>query len=113
MGLELVACDPPSPNSSASGQHYANTVTAIRYPPDIQHEDFARLMQAQYGLSIAGTYGPLAGQAFRVGPTGLMQIQRGFTMSLIGCMGMAFRQLGFHADVERALTAADAILATA
>jgi len=113
MGLELVAYDPSAPSSSASEQHFANTVTAIRHPAGIRHEDFARLMQAQYGLSIAGTYGPLAGRAFRVGPTGLLQIQPGFTMNLIGCMGMAFRQLGFHAEIERSLAAANEILATA
>ena len=68
-------------------------------------------MHNQYHISIAGTYGPLAGKAFRVGPTGLLQIHRGFTLNLLSCMGMAFQQLGFPANVDRALSVADTVLA--
>jgi aspartate aminotransferase-like enzyme len=68
-------------------------------------------MHSQYNISIAGTYGPYAGKAFRVGPTGLLQIRRGFTLNLLSCMSMAFQQLGFPASVDGALSVADAILA--
>jgi aspartate aminotransferase-like enzyme len=77
----------------------------------VQHQEFADIMHSQYHMSIAGTYGELAGRAFRVGPTGLMQIQRGFTLNLLSCMGMAFQQMGFPANVDGALAIADAILA--
>lgn len=111
MGLELVVSGHDCPGCDSPGRFCADTATAIRYPSGIRHEDFARLMHSQYGISIAGTYGPLAGKAFRVGPTGLLQIGRGFTLNLLSCMGMALQQLGFLANVDRALSVADGILA--
>lgn len=111
MGLEMVPGGHACPGCDSPGRFCADTVTAIRYPPNVRHEDFARLMHDQYNLAIGGTYGPYAGKAFRLGPTGLMQIGRGFTLNLISCMGMAFQQLGFPANVDQALTVADAILA--
>lgn len=68
MGLQLVVNGHKCPGCDSKGQFCANTATAVRYPPGIRHEEFAGLMHQQYGLSIAGTYGPLAGEAFRVGP---------------------------------------------
>ena len=111
MGLELVVSGHNCPGCDSPARFCADTATAIRYPPNVRHEDFAQMMHNQYGMSIAGTYGPLADRAFRVGPTGLLQIRRGFTLNLLSCMGMAFRQLGFPADVDRALAVADGILA--
>jgi alanine-glyoxylate transaminase/serine-glyoxylate transaminase/serine-pyruvate transaminase len=111
MGLELVVSGHDCPGCDSTGRFCADTATAIRYPPNVRHEDFAQLMHSQYNISIAGTYGPFAGKAFRVGPTGLLQIGRGFTLNLLSCMGMAFQQLGFPANVDRVLSVADAILA--
>lgn len=110
MGLELVPSGHDCPGCDAPGRICADTVTAIRYPLNIRHEDLARLMHEKYSISIAGTYGPLAGKAFRVGPTGLTHIKRGFSLNLLSCLGMAFQQLGLPVDVDRALGVADAIL---
>jgi alanine-glyoxylate transaminase/serine-glyoxylate transaminase/serine-pyruvate transaminase len=110
MGLELVVSGHDCPGCDSPGRFCADTVTAIRHPLHIRHEDFAQLMHNQYGISIAGTYGPLAGKAFRVGPTGLMQISPRFTLNLLSCIGMTLQQLGFPANVERGLTVANAIL---
>jgi aspartate aminotransferase-like enzyme len=111
MGLELVANCRECPGCDATHRFCADTVTAIRYPPGVCHEDFAQLMHDYYGISIAGTYGPLAGKAFRVGPAGLLQVERGFTLHLLSSMGLALRQLGFPAPVEQGLVVADEILA--
>ena len=111
MGLELVASGHNCPGCDSPGRFCADTVTAIRYPAGIKHEDFARIMHMKYGTSIAGTYGPLANKAFRVGPTGLLQIRRGFTLNLISCMGMAFEDLGLSVDLNRALKTANSLLA--
>ncbi len=110
MGLDLVVSGHNCPGCNSPDRFCADTATAIRYPSRIRHEDFAQAMHDQYGISIAGTYGPLAGRAFRVGPTGLMQIGRGFTLNLLGCMGMAFQQLGFPVNVDQVLHVADSIL---
>jgi len=110
LGLELVVGGHRCPGCESPGRFCADTVTAIRYPPGVRHEDFSGLMHSQYGISVAGTYGPLAGKAFRVGPTGLMQISQGFTIHLLSCLGMALRQLGFPADLNRALSVAQAVL---
>jgi (S)-ureidoglycine-glyoxylate aminotransferase len=110
MGLDLAVSGQNCPGCDSPQRFCADTATAIRYPPTIRHDDFAQLMHEQYGISIAGTYGPLAGRAFRVGPTGLMQIGRGFNLNLLGCIGMAFQQLGFPVNVGRALSMADSIL---
>jgi aspartate aminotransferase-like enzyme len=110
MGLELVVNCDDCPGCDSSGLHCANTATAILLPDGVRHEEFARLMHEEYNLSIAGTYGPFAGKAFRVGPTGLMQIQPEFNMNLLSCMGMALQRLGFPAKVDPALHVADAIL---
>lgn len=110
MGLELVSSGHNCPGCDSPRRFCANTATAIRYPPNIRHEDFAQLMHNKYNISIAGTYGPYAGKAFRVGPTGLLQIRREFTLNLLGCMGMAFQHLGFPANVDGALRVADTIL---
>ncbi len=111
MGLELVVSCSSCPGCDSPGLLCSNTATAIRHPSDIKHDNFAQLMHDKYNISIAGTYGPLAGKAFRVGPTGLLQIRREFTMNLLSCMGMAFQQLGFNAKVDQALSVADGILA--
>jgi len=111
MGLELVPSGNGCPGCASPGQFCANSATAVRYPAGVRHEDFARIMHSDYEMSIAGTYGPYAGKAFRVGPTGLMQIHRGFTLNLLTCMGRAFQTLGVTTDVGRALSVADAILA--
>ncbi len=110
LGLELVPSGHQCPGCDAKNHYCADTVTAIRYPPQIHHEDFAKLMHEKYNISIAGTYGPLSGVAFRVGPTGLMQIRREFTLNLISCMGMVLRQLGFSTNIDQALAVTDAIL---
>jgi len=112
MGLELVTSGHRCPGCDSPGRFCADTATAIRYPTGVKHEEFAEVMHKQYNMSIAGTYGPLAGKAFRVGPTGLMQIHRGFTLNLLSCMGMAFQQLGLPANVDSALAVADSILAS-
>ena len=110
MGLELVVSCHNCPGCESPKRFCADTVTAIRYPPNIRHEEFAKLMHDKYSISIAGTYGPLAGNAFRVGPTGLTHIRRGFTLNLLSCMGMALQQLGFPANLDRTLSVADALL---
>ena len=109
MGLQLVVNGHKCPGCDSKGQFCANTATAVRYPPGIRHEEFAGLMHQQYGLSIAGTYGPLAGEAFRVGPTGLLQISRGFTLNLLTCMSMAFRRLGYPCNVDEAIKTAEIV----
>jgi alanine-glyoxylate transaminase/serine-glyoxylate transaminase/serine-pyruvate transaminase len=111
LGLELVASGHNCPGCDAAGRFCADSATAIRYPPDIRHEDFSRVMRDEYNISIGGTYGPLAGGAFRVGPTGLLQVRREFALNLLGCLGLALRHLGCPSDVDRALTVADTILA--
>ena len=111
MGLEPVPPCRQCPGCEAPGRFCADTVTALRYPKQVQHEAFTQIMHEQYGISLAGTYGPLAGAAFRVGPTGLMQVQKAFTQRLLSSMGMAFRRLGLPVRVEHALATAEAILA--
>jgi aspartate aminotransferase-like enzyme len=110
MGLELVPSGHACPGCDSPDRYCANTATAIRYPDGIQHEALSRIMREKYNISIAGTYGPLAGKAFRLGPTGLQQIQNGFTLNLLGCLGMALQQLGFPVNVDKALAVADKIL---
>jgi alanine-glyoxylate transaminase/serine-glyoxylate transaminase/serine-pyruvate transaminase len=107
--LPLPACE-CCPGCNSSERICANTVTAIKYPTGIQHEDFARLMHYDYNLTIAGTYGAYMGKAFRVGPTGLEQIQRDFPLHLLNCMGLAFKRLGINVNLDKALTLSDAIL---
>ena len=108
MGLELVVCGRNCPGCDSPGRFCADTVTAIKRPPDISHTDFAGLMHQKYGISIAGTYGPLADKAFRVGPTGLLQLSPRYILNLLCCMGMALRELGFPGRVEEALSVANA-----
>jgi aspartate aminotransferase-like enzyme len=110
LGLEPVPCGRHCPGCDAVGRFCADSATAIRYPSNIRHEDFSRVMHEQYGISIGGTYGPLAHAAFRVGPTGLLQIRREFALNLLACLGLGLKQLGVACNVERALTVADSIL---
>jgi aspartate aminotransferase-like enzyme len=111
MGLQLCVKGQECPDCDSPGRFCADTVTAIRYPAGIRHDDFARAMQVQFATSIGGTYGPLAGKAFRVGPTGLMQLGRRFTLGLLTYMGLALRGLGFEAELDGALEKADAVFA--
>jgi len=108
MGLDLVVCGRNCSGCDSPLRYCADTVTAIKYPPNVTHNDFSQLMHKKYGISIAGTYGELAESAFRVGPTGLMQLGPQYTLNLLCCMGMTLREIGFPANVERALVTANA-----
>lgn len=110
MGLDLVVDGTACPGCDTAGQFCANTVTAVRYPAGLDHEWFAKLILDRFGIAIAGTYGELALKAFRVGPTGLVQIQPGNVIRLVASLGLGFQESGGSVDVGAALSVADSIL---
>ncbi|MBN1315322.1 MAG: alanine--glyoxylate aminotransferase family protein [Anaerolineales bacterium] len=113
MGLKLVPMCGGCSGCDAPGRVCADTVTAIRFPPGVDHQRFSQFIHDRYRISIAGTYGPLAGKAFRVGPAGLLQLDPGITIHLIGSIGLALRMLGFPARLDQSLEIANSIFSGA
>lgn len=110
MGLELAPSCSECPGCESPGRLCADTVTTVRCPPGIRPGDLAQLLSEKYHISIAGTYGPLAASAFRVGPTGIMQLDPGFTVQLLTCLGLALKQFERPVRLEDGLAVAAEIL---
>ena len=81
----------------------ADTVTAIRYPENIEDNAFRNEMK-QRGIVVASTLGPLKGKGFRVGHMG--NVSQNDIMSTVAGIEATLRHLGYHFNYGAGLTAA-------
>jgi aspartate aminotransferase-like enzyme len=93
LGLELLAPDSPS---------YA--CTAVRVPDGLDGKALVKRLRDDYGLTVAGGQGKLAGKIFRIGHLGYVD---GFDMlTAIGAVEMALADMGYPAKTGEGLRAA-------
>jgi aspartate aminotransferase-like enzyme len=69
----------------------------------MNHNEFSRILHEIFEISVASTFGDLAGKVFRVGPAGLLQISPTFTLHLTSSLDLAFRRMGHPVDIDEAL----------
>src|SRR5213594_195175 len=53
----------------------SNTVTAIRYPAEVDDNAFRKELREKHGTVVAGGQGPLKGQIFRIGHMGICSFE--------------------------------------
>lgn len=111
MGLSLVPDCCKCAGCTSPKKICADTVTAIRYPDGVHHEEFSRIMNEKYRISVGGGLGKLDGKIFRVGPTGITQLIPWSIISLLASIGLAMENCGVKVKVDDAIRKAAETLA--
>lgn len=96
MGLELFSESP------------ANAVTALKIPEGVDGAALPKKVRVEYGLTIAGGQDPYKGMIFRISTMGyaeILDVPMGLT-----AVAMALKELGFDAELGKAIEAATEIL---
>ncbi len=96
MGLELYSKRP------------ASALTSVNVPQGVNGDALPKKVRVEYGLTIAGGQDELKGKIFRVSTMGyadLMDVPMALTV-----IGMALKELGFDAEIGRAIDAAVEVL---
>lgn len=86
----------------------SNTVTAIRYPADVDDGAFRKKLREKHGTVVAGGQGPLKGQIFRIGHMGICSFEdleagfQAFETTLAGMGHKTVRGAAVDAIAKRA-----------
>ncbi|HDP70358.1 MAG TPA: alanine--glyoxylate aminotransferase family protein [Actinobacteria bacterium] len=97
LGLEFFgACDETS-----------NAVTAIKAPEGIDGKNIVKIMREQFGITIAGGQGRIAGKIFRLGHLGYYD-KFDILVTLSG-LEMTLRELGYSFDIGAGVSAAEKV----
>jgi alanine-glyoxylate transaminase/serine-glyoxylate transaminase/serine-pyruvate transaminase len=110
MGLQLLPDGTRCPGCDSPMRLCADTATPICYPTGVSHDQFANFLNEKFNVAIGGGLGPLAGKTFRVGPTGLVQIQPSNVLKLLSVIGMGMKEMGVRVNTEAGFDAARQIL---
>jgi len=94
LGLDLLA-----PDSWAS-----NSVTAVKVPAGLSYDELAATLRTDYGVTIGGGLGRLAGQIFRIGHMGALHNTDVF--AILGALEAALHGLGVEVGPSGAVGAA-------
>jgi aspartate aminotransferase-like enzyme len=81
MGLKLFANE----------EVRSNTIIAVNYPEGINDKLFRGLLDKEYGVVIAGGFGPYKGKLFRVGSLG--EVHRYHVVTTVSAVNNTFRSL--------------------
>jgi aspartate aminotransferase-like enzyme len=115
MGLELVADCVASGEAASNGavcrngcrSFCANSMSFVRFPPNVQPADFERLMARRYGLVTISM--PYNQDGFIVGTINAYQVHPRNLLACLGAIGLSMKQLGVPVDLS-GLEVADSVL---
>jgi aspartate aminotransferase-like enzyme len=97
LGLELFAPDSPS-----------HACTAVRVPEGVDGKALTQRLRDEYGLTIAGGQGRMAGKIFRVGHLGY--VDRFDVLAAVAAIEMLLGEIGYPVKLGEGMRAASEIL---
>src|SRR5207245_5942291 len=85
----------------ASEQLKSQTVIGFRYPRGVEDKKFRASLSEKFGVLIAGGFGKLKGQMFRVGSMG--EINEQSVTRTVSAIAQSFKLNGYDCDASKAL----------
>lgn len=92
----------------ADEEFAADTMSGVRYPQGVDDKTFRALLANEFGITVAGGLGPLAGKIFRVGHLG--NVTPNDILATIGVIEIALDKNGAKIDLGKGITAAQKAL---
>jgi aspartate aminotransferase-like enzyme len=111
MELQMVPPCERCPGCQEGERFCADTVTAVRYPAGVAPAQFDAALLKRYGVTVAGGLGSNVGKIFRLGPTGLVQLQCAVILDMLCHVAEALIECGARLDLKRGMQVAAEILA--
>lgn len=89
------------------GENPSNVVTSVTLPPQIDEKKLRRLMQARFGVQVAGGQDSLAGKIIRIAHLGWTDTSD--IIVVISALEMALLELGYSVELGKGLKAAEEV----
>jgi len=89
------------------GENPSNVVTSVALPPQIDEKKLRKLMQARFGVQVAGGQDSLAGKIIRIAHLGWMDASD--IIVVISALEMALLELGYSVELGKGLRAAEEV----
>ncbi len=89
------------------GENPSNVITSVTLPPQIDEKKLRRLMQARFGVQVAGGQDSLAGKIIRIAHLGWTDTSD--IIVVISALEMALLELGYSVELGKGLKAAEEV----
>ena len=108
MGLKIFPDCSSCDGCNSEKRFCSNVVTAVPYPPQVDHNDVERIMGERYHLSLTRT--PYRPDTFQLGTINEWQISQEYILKFLTTLGLTFSELGVKINLDNGIKKAYKIL---